>query len=1334
MRRFNWMVSAALAGIAAFAVAGCASEGDIDRTQPGRVSKAIFTGEWYYRQFVTDVPANTGFDMIGSQGTMDRIRWRITENSLIAYRAYASIPGSENAWTNGANDQSAPIAAFGISSHFDVKRSYNSATGEQTNVIYEDSSDRPWFEREYMRVDWTRNILFTVQSMTADYYGNTPESYVPEIADAIDPDRALITPGYIDVTTRFQLSEEACGGTDSWNNCAPASIKVRSSFLKIDKANKAYLAIDDNNKQTYEPLEYRDGVLLKDDAGKLIPAIALNDGQHPCEEGIAALGGPSSGYTREEDCTPARVDMFAKFGFFRVERVAFDREFDITESGKIYLANRWNLWDGATKDAAGAPIAYSARKTRTINYYLNTQYPEDLFHAVQILGADYNRAFKDTVAGLLLNEENGAMGASNEEIRARAEGLPEIYHVRQNSCNLKSWTIDPNSPDFAGRDLSFVATPSTKDWANAHPEAKAAALALMKRSGEPLKEDLSELSEQNVERFCTALEDVTLNEKVATDRFVWQRIGDLRFSFINYIVRDQLAGPLGFGPSDPDPLTGELINANANLYGAGLDSYAASSVEMVQVLNGDITLADILQGQDIIDAVTANNARAKTANERAIDPQQYAKLIAQLPDREQLKAMRAVAPGMKAANLAKLKGTDMERKMVNEDVALLAPGYRPGMPITADVIKAASIASRKDQAQSKRWEKAMNFKALNTCAYLAEFADDSMIGWAMEMKGKGLDRKALIQKAREDIFLGLTEHEVGHTVGLRHNFEGSTDALNYFDDYWLVRKQFPKAEWPKHRLSEFGYSTVMDYGAKFNTDIHGLGKYDFAAIKFGYGQLVETFPTAATATAGDVLENQLFVGNYESIPTTFKGNIDNIKMRVNVPYQQVVDQVRTTLLAGRAVNTREVPYRFCSDEYNGSLTCKTWDEGASQAEIVQNAISMYRNYWYFSAFKRDRINWSLSGYMSRISSRYFQHFSTAYQYFFYYGRYYSNQFFGQDLARAAVDGMNLLTEVLATPDTGNYCEPRADCIGTVGSFVQGTCPSTTPIDSSVVWKNYSDTYCAKEANGTTLKPKLAMTMFNGAKPYYVAFSDDYYYYYTRAGSLYDKFVATDALTDSDAVFYRVDDIGDRRNYSINFYRTWREPMLVILDGLLTGKANNYGGTVEAGKYVPPTIVSYANAGTGIMPSVTAPRMTSRVNYSVQYEVIANAFAALNNTLDDTLDVSNYMRVSVKGSADDVLYQNLPASSIVELTDPRTGTTYRAAQTDDGRSIGYNLLKTAKDYMDGSFAAARSAYQARPTDPVAINNWQVAQQNLSSQLETLDDIRWFFDKYASGQNE
>ena len=38
-----------------------------------------------------------------------------------------------------------------VTSHFDVKRDYNPGTGEQTNVIVENTTDRPWNERQFMR-------------------------------------------------------------------------------------------------------------------------------------------------------------------------------------------------------------------------------------------------------------------------------------------------------------------------------------------------------------------------------------------------------------------------------------------------------------------------------------------------------------------------------------------------------------------------------------------------------------------------------------------------------------------------------------------------------------------------------------------------------------------------------------------------------------------------------------------------------------------------------------------------------------------------------------------------------------------------------------------------------------------------------------------------------------------------------------------------------------------------------------------------------------------------------------------------------------------------------
>jgi len=41
-----------------------------------------------------------------------------------------------------------------------------------------------------------------------------------------------------------------------------------------------------------------------------------------------------------------------------------------------------------------------------------------------------------------------------------------------------------------------------------------------------------------------------------------------------------------------------------------------------------------------------------------------------------------------------------------------------------------------------------------------------------------VDYDAVREMLRHPIFHGVTAHEIGHTVGLRHNFSGSADALN----------------------------------------------------------------------------------------------------------------------------------------------------------------------------------------------------------------------------------------------------------------------------------------------------------------------------------------------------------------------------------------------------------------------------------------------------------------------------------------------------------------------------------------------------------------------------
>ena len=123
----------------------------LDLVQPNAVSKATFSGEWYTLPTVVDVPYGTGITFEGAQGDLERITWKVEESVLYGYRSYPNISNAE------ATDGNAPIVAYAIQKHFDIRRSYDPRTGEETNVI-EENMERPWYEREYMRVDWSTNL------------------------------------------------------------------------------------------------------------------------------------------------------------------------------------------------------------------------------------------------------------------------------------------------------------------------------------------------------------------------------------------------------------------------------------------------------------------------------------------------------------------------------------------------------------------------------------------------------------------------------------------------------------------------------------------------------------------------------------------------------------------------------------------------------------------------------------------------------------------------------------------------------------------------------------------------------------------------------------------------------------------------------------------------------------------------------------------------------------------------------------------------------------------------------------------------------------------------
>ena len=141
-------------------------------------------------------------------------------------------------------------------------------------------------------------------------------------------------------------------------------------------------------------------------------------------------------------------------------------------------------------------------------------------------------------------------------------------------------------------------------------------------------------------------------------------------------------------------------------------------------------------------------------------------------------------------------------------------------------------------------------------------------------------------------YKGVAEHEMGHTLGLRHNFIGSTDQNNYVDNYFapenypammdgIKAKLIEAQEDPDYNPATFGikayrfkkefetdinyytYTSVMDYQREVYIHAVGLGKYDMAALKFVYGRSFEQVKIAGGGEYGELVRQGDPDDNYD---------------------------------------------------------------------------------------------------------------------------------------------------------------------------------------------------------------------------------------------------------------------------------------------------------------------------------------------------------------------------------------------------------------------------------------------------------------------------------------
>lgn len=1321
----------------------CAGERDeVNRVQPHAIAKSMFvranangsylddSDSWYFRATVVDAPAaNSVPAYIGTAGDMARMKWKIEEKWLLAYQEHADVEGTGD--TKGG-----VVAAFHILSHFDIRRSFNAGTGEDTNIIEENTTDRPWHAREYMRVDWSTNELSETGFVFPAYESVSAATYY--VQDPKDENFPIFTQDYLDITAHYTVkpTPATCYYIYRSYTCGTGNVSARLSFMKVPARD-------------YLPREYPDRLPILDAAGQTL---------------------------RSQSGAPFSLPMQDQFGFFRVERAIYDQRMGSLEKRYVYRARIWNLWDKwFQRDNAGkilfedgtalpetearALIAYGKkqpkllpyadRKLRPIVYFVNTDFPKDMLPMVRDVANGWNDAFQETVAANRLLEKEPTLAA--DKLRAEVEAMK--------ARKENPFVLCENNPVKEG------------DPAACGPAGTLA------------------------------------------------RLGDQRFSFMYWVNKPQPTGPLGLGPSYSDPITGELFSAGAHIYGAAIDVLSQRGLEVVNLLNGKFKENDYIEG------VSTDEYAKRVAKGEVPGPSSaYKEFVPGSPSFDLDKAkvhiektidrplLDTIAkkglPEAKGASgldrIKMIKGTPLERAILDNPEMRAMLGKPRDQALTEEELHSATDVLFGTDVRREEDDRA-RFLGEHNCFYPTEFADDATVGLAKELLkkyGKGASpaedeaiQKKMWQEIRHYYARQVMEHEVGHTLGMAHNFEGSADPINFFDEYWKLKGDKPKygaAPTPAEidgKLVEYQYSTVMDYTSRFNSEIHGLGKYDYAAIRFAYGDVVETWPAGKVIDPLYQVDPTKFTQNlgfqgysaeyldginrsyrhYTQIPGEFADGTKSlfkagrelrkfadVYQNATEQYQFVPPEKRTGVKTGAWKPTSAsskiyettkpidvVPYRWCGDQLAGSVgrpMCERWDTGVDSFEVVKDAIDRYRQYYVFDAFVRGRVDGlnRLRSYLGTVSSRYFSHVHRHYIHWLFNGVYGARPYYwanilnkggegvkngyisdpdwfkdpagGLPSSTAVYWGLDRLVDVLGTPDIGTYATDPS-----TGKFTQ-TAPSIYGCTT-----DGAPTKCPTDEN------QFVLGLEDGARYRYTAYDTaSGYYGFDRVkvvGSFYDKMAALLSITDSNANFVG-QDTTNATSYRIGFYLAYPRGLSTVFGGVATDNLAQYSWRYQFadGKPNLTSVDVFAQIGRddGADPEPSkAVGKPIDSSWHLYYKAYALLFSMAEFQANYSQSWNDAVRVWCVGCGE--AFNPGTGIETSKFINPLSGKEYAAIKYGDGRySPGFQLIEQGKLLVKSYDEAVLAA------DATKIAKTTAA---LNEHVKMLDLVRGLYQVYG-----
>jgi hypothetical protein len=924
--------------LASFGALGCAQErAPINKVQSNALAKSFFVGdpgspsddpEFYWRNFVVDASESQSLVGIGSWSGIDRIKWEITESKLIARRAYQQNPGADNKGTGSGFPNGTIVASYPILSHFDIKRAYNPQTGEELNVIEENTTDRPWYQRGSFRVDWSVNDVNTplwtdmfVGKLTGEIK-LTPVAYYVSDANHDDAPHFESEKGYFDVTSKFLV--EAAGSEypgfpqcaligfytgSAVQNCDAQEAVVRSSYLRVDQLDP---------DQDFEPFENTRASLdivgnpggLGDSLSTGIvtpPRISWDPGYGYVDAGLKRLmhvhdiwkqshqtrgtcttNGECASLTgrKGSECLPSGTCTIpCSYAGRR------DGDGDGTDDG---CRNGDTLYKGATGSQCSVKnrctIPYRDRATKPVAWWVNTDMPDVLLDEVNSSGKRVKLGPTEDVVYTWNQAVTLGVAHAREVECRRTGGARAACHARY---------FDTKNPiemvSYGGWGIERV-----KD-----------------------RTDVVVTCHNPVRDY---------DPEVCGDRGATARVGDLRHHFIFYWPYSSQAPWGGIANWNADPLTGRIIGGGATVMGRSAASAAAQVRDILLVANGELSMSDITDGVPAAlyqqqlrvgrqpAAMTATDlARRASAVDIAHAAQELGLNLTGTPDerlgaRLALKVNTTADPGMLAASLAAfdgdakpLIGSSYESQLMSPGWLVDSAGMDPSTPLTDATLARVSPLRGADPARLNLMSQ-LAMQRMNShgvCVFAAGdgvgnpdvrgvarwfgapdtglYGDNALArtypNLARSPQQLADKRAGLIyDHLFKETYKGIALHEVGHAMGMLHNFASSYDATNYDPQYWQLRTseggaadscngqprqgivdscmgprfldpetddELGQGDESRPGISYFGHTSTMEYQNERFFETIGLGQFDAMTMGALYGRVLETFDADA---------------------------------------------------------------------------------------------------------------------------------------------------------------------------------------------------------------------------------------------------------------------------------------------------------------------------------------------------------------------------------------------------------------------------------------------------------------------------------------------------------